>query len=114
MNHASLPTENLQMLFPFYDTHTYKNRTKLWKQIKILFFFIWVLHLYLYYVSAFSGGEEWKIVADRLGFKDACIRFFDNRFRNPVELILNVCGLNVGQLYDVLVECEFPLLADLL
>ena len=114
MNHASLPIENLQMLFPFYDTHTYKYRTKLWKQIKILFFFIWVLHSYLYYVSAFSGGEEWKIVADRLGFKDAYIRCFDNRFRNPVELILNVCGLNVGQLYDVLVECEFPLLADLL
>ena len=84
------------------------------KTNKIFFFFIWVLHLYLFYVSAFSGGEEWKIVADRLGVKDAYIRYFDNRFRNPVELILNVCDLNVGKLYDVLVECEFPLLADLL
>ena len=91
---------------------------KLWKQIKILFFCIWVLHLYIYIyiynLSSFSGGEEWKIVADRLGFEDAYIRCFENRFKNPVELILNLSGLNVGELYDVLVECEFPLLADLL
>lgn len=60
------------------------------------------------------GGEEWKIVADRLGFEDAYSRCFDNRFKNPVELILNLSGLNVGELYDVLVECEFPLLADFL
>ena len=84
------------------------------------FFCIWVLHLYIYiyiyiyHLSSFSGGEEWKIVADRLGFEDAYIRCFDNRFKNPVDLILNCSRLNVGQLYDVLVECEFPLLADLL
>ena len=87
---------------------------KLWKQTKILFFCIWVLHLYIYYVSPFSGGEEWKIVADQLGFEDAYIRCFDNRFKNPVELILSCSDLRVGKLYDVLVECGFPLLADLL
>ena len=87
---------------------------KLWRQIKILFFCIWVLHLYIYYVSPFSGGEEWKIVADQLGFEDAYIRCFDKRFKNPVELILSCSGLRVGKLYDVLVECGFPLLADLL
>ena len=72
------------------------------------------IYIYIYNLSSFSGGEEWKIVADRLGFEDAYIRCFDNRFKNPVELILNLSGLNVGELYDVLVECEFPLLADLL
>lgn len=60
------------------------------------------------------GGEEWKIVADQLGFKDAYIRCIDNRFKNPVELILSCSGLRVGKLYDVLVECGFPSLADLL
>ena len=72
------------------------------------------IYIYIYNLSSFSGGEEWKIVAGRLGFEDAYIRCFDNRFKNPVELILNLSGLNVGELYDVLVEYEFPLLADLL
>ncbi|PFX13628.1 Leucine-rich repeat serine/threonine-protein kinase 2 [Stylophora pistillata] len=61
-----------------------------------------------------TGGDEWKIVADKLGFEDAYIRCFDQRFKNPVDLILQHCKLDVGQLYDVLVECEFPALADLL
>ncbi|XP_022808825.1 uncharacterized protein LOC111345809 isoform X2 [Stylophora pistillata] len=61
-----------------------------------------------------TGGDEWKIVADKLGFEDAYIRCFDQRFKNPVDLILQHCKLNVGQLYDLLVECEFPALADLL
>ncbi|XP_022808823.1 uncharacterized protein LOC111345807 [Stylophora pistillata] len=67
-----------------------------------------------YHVTDFSGGDEWKIVADKLGFEDAYIRCFDQRFKNPVDLILQHCKLDVGQLYDVLVECEFPALADLL
>lgn len=60
------------------------------------------------------GGDEWMIVADKLGFEDAYIRCFDKRFKNPVDVILYCCDLNVGQLYDVLVECDFPALADLL
>ena len=61
-----------------------------------------------------TGGEEWKLVADRLGFDDAYIRCFDYRFRNPFETVLSCCNLTVGQLYDVLVECGFPVFADFL
>lgn len=61
------------------------------------------------------GGDEWKIVAEKLGFNDAQIRCLDNRFKNPFSVILNSCNvMDVGKLYNVLVECGFPLLADLL
>jgi len=61
-----------------------------------------------------SGGEEWKLIADRLGFNDAYIRCFDYRFRNPFETVLSCSSLTVGELYNVLVECGFPVLADFL
>ena len=86
---------------------------KLWNKQRFCSF-VYGYYTYIYYVSPFSGGEEWKIVADQLGFEDAYIRCFDNRFKNPVELILSCSDLRVGKLYDVLVECGFPLLADLL
>jgi len=60
------------------------------------------------------GGEEWKLIADRLGFNHAYIRCFDYRFRNPFETVLSCSSLTVGELYDVLVECGFPVLADFL
>ena len=66
----------------------------------------------------FIGGDEWKTVVDRLGLKQSEIRFLDRRFHNPFEEALihsrNQQGLNVGQLYDALVDCGFPLIADLL
>lgn len=86
---------------------------KLWNKQRFCSF-VYGYYTCIYYVSPFSGGEEWKIVADQLGFEDAYIRCIDNRFKNPVELILSCSGLRVGKLYDVLVECGFPLLADLL
>ena len=86
---------------------------KLWNKQRFCSF-VYGYYTCIYYVSPFSGGEEWKIVADQLGFEDAYIRWIDNRFKNPVELILSCSGLRVGKLYDVLVECGFPLLADLL
>ena len=58
------------------------------------------------------------IVAERLGLKPAEIRFLERRCRNPFDAALvhsrNHRYLNVGQLYDVLVECGFPIFADFL
>ncbi|XP_020625500.1 uncharacterized protein LOC110062895 [Orbicella faveolata] len=60
------------------------------------------------------GGDEWKEVAERLGFNQAYIRYFDSRYHNPLEEMLNNCHVNVGELYDILVECGLPVLADFL
>ncbi|KAJ7390219.1 hypothetical protein OS493_026730 [Desmophyllum pertusum] len=60
------------------------------------------------------GGSEWKVIAERLGFNQAYIRCFDSRYRNPLEVVLSCCPLTVGELYDILVECELPVLADFL
>jgi len=60
------------------------------------------------------GGEEWKMVAEKIGFDQAYIRCFDKRYRNPVEAVFSCCDLTVGQLYDILVECGLPVLADFL
>ena len=66
----------------------------------------------------FIGGDEWKTVAERLGLKPPEIRFLHKQFHNPFEEALihsrKQQYLNVGQLYDVLVDCGFPLIADLL
>jgi len=61
-----------------------------------------------------TGGDEWKEVAERLGFNQAYIRCFDSRYRNPLEVVLTCCHTSVGELYDILVECGLPLPADLL
>ena len=47
------------------------------------------------------------------------IRFLDNRVLNPCDAALAHARKqgfirNVGELYDKLVECDFPMLADLL
>ena len=66
----------------------------------------------------FIGGDEWMTAAERLGLTQARIRFLERRSRNPFEdalvYIRNHQYLNVGQLYDVLVECGYPAFADLL
>ncbi len=58
------------------------------------------------------------LVAERLGLTAADIRFFDRRTRNPFEAALvhscNQQAMTAGDLYDLLVECGFPVLADLL
>lgn len=58
------------------------------------------------------------MVADRLGLTPAQIRFLDRRYHNPFKKVLsrtwNKRCWTVGQLYDILVDCEFPMLADLL
>jgi len=65
---------------------------------------------------ALCGGDEWKLVADNLGLNSDQIRFLDNRTRNPADAVLGCIAneryLSVGKLYDVLNDCELPVLAD--
>ncbi|XP_044175060.1 uncharacterized protein LOC122958332 isoform X2 [Acropora millepora] len=65
-----------------------------------------------------SGGEEWKVVAERLGLSAKEIRYLDVRVRNPCEAALSFVSqrhcMNVDDLYDVLNECGMPVLADIL
>lgn len=68
---------------------------------------------------ALSGGDEWKLLAERLGLSPTEIRFLDNRFRNPCDAVLAYARdkdfiRSVGELYDKLVKCNFPVWADLL
>ncbi|PFX27479.1 putative serine/threonine-protein kinase pats1 [Stylophora pistillata] len=65
------------------------------------------------------GGNEWKLLAERLGLSLMEILFFDKRLLNPCEAALGYARErgyihSVGELYDMLVECGFPMLADLL
>ena len=64
------------------------------------------------------GGEEWKVVAERLGFTAPEIRFLDQRTRNPFEAALMYHiqrnPMKVDDLYDILTECGYPVLADIL
>ena len=64
------------------------------------------------------GGEEWKFVAERMGFTAPEIRYLDHRTRNPFEAALmhyiQRNPMKVDDLYDILTECEMPVLADIL
>ena len=58
-------------------------------------------------------------LAERLGLTPAEIRSLDRRVLNPCDAALEHARKqrliqNVGDLYDRLVDCEFPRLADLL
>ena len=65
-----------------------------------------------------AGGEEWKVVAERLGLNAKEIRYLDVRMRNPCDAALAFVSqknyMNVDDLYDVLTECGMPVLADIL
>ncbi|KAJ7393455.1 hypothetical protein OS493_006432 [Desmophyllum pertusum] len=64
------------------------------------------------------GGEDWKLVAEKLGLRPNEISFLDKRTKNPcMETLVhsrNQRFINVDTLYNVLVECGLPRLADLL
>ena len=65
------------------------------------------------------GGEEWKCLGDKLGLTLAEICYLDKRTRNPAEAVLTVLEQNapkstVGYLYNTLVECDMPTMADLM
>ncbi|XP_027037870.1 uncharacterized protein LOC113666299 [Pocillopora damicornis] len=65
-----------------------------------------------------SGGDEWKLLAERLGLSQIQIRFLDKRVTNPSDVVLGAVGkhrhLSVREIYDTLVECELPAIADLM
>ena len=65
---------------------------------------------------ALSGSDEWKVVAEKLGLTPRDIRFLDNRTLNPCDaalgFIANRRHITVGSLYEVLIECGFPMIAD--
>jgi len=69
----------------------------------------------LFFLSV-AGGDEWKVVAEKLGFDPLEIRFLDNRTLNPADVALSYVAdqrlLTVGDLYDVLVACDLSLIAD--
>jgi len=64
------------------------------------------------------GGEEWKEVAERLGLTPREIRFLNNRTLNPFDAALAFIArrqnITVANLYDLLKECGYPYVADLL
>ena len=66
----------------------------------------------------YAGGDEWKLLAERLCFSPMEIRFLDNRVVNPSEVVLSAVAkhrhLSVGEIYDILVDCELPAIADLM
>ena len=58
-------------------------------------------------------------LAEKLGLTPAEIKFLDKRVLNPCDAALvharkQQLIQNVGDLYDRLVDCKFPRLADLL
>ena len=58
-------------------------------------------------------------MAERLGLSPTLIRFFDKQERNPCDAVLAYARdkdfiRSVGELYDKLVKCNFPVWADLL
>ncbi|CAH3116407.1 unnamed protein product [Porites lobata] len=67
---------------------------------------------------ALSCGDQWKLVAEKLGFTPPEIRFLDKRTLNPAEALIGYIAnqryLSVGELYDVLCDCDLPVVADLL
>ena len=61
---------------------------------------------------------RWKLLADRLGFSEIEMCFLDERFVNPSDVVLCAVAkhrhLSVGEIYDTLVKCELPVIADLM
>ena len=70
------------------------------------------------YIFIVVGGDEWKLLAERLGFSQIDIRFLDKRVMNPSDVVLGAVGrhrhLSVGEIYDKLVDCELSAVADLM
>ena len=64
----------------------------------------------------FVGRDEWKLIAEKLGFSQDQILFLDKRSKNPAEDILSCIAneryLSVGDLYDLLRDCGLPVIAD--
>ncbi|XP_020614950.1 uncharacterized protein LOC110053100 isoform X2 [Orbicella faveolata] len=63
-----------------------------------------------------SGGDEWMLLAERMGLNSERIRFLDRRYPNSAGALLDYVGersdMTVGNLYDLFNECGLPGLAD--
>lgn len=61
-------------------------------------------------------SDKWKLFAEKLELTPDEIRFLDQRTLNPVDAALNYIAKNrpltVGDLYDLLNDCELPVIAD--
>ena len=61
-------------------------------------------------------SDKWKLFAEKLELSPDEIRFLDQRTLNPVDAALNYIAkrrpLTVGDLYDLLNDCELPVIAD--
>ena len=62
----------------------------------------------------YAGGDEWKVLAERLGFSQIEIRFLDKRVVNPSDVVLGAAGKHHREIYDTLVDCGLPPIADLM
>ena len=67
-------------------------------------------------VFFFVGGDEWKLLAERLRLAPEKIRFLDKRVLNPADALLAYVGersnITIGDLYDLLNECGLSGMAD--
>ena len=67
---------------------------------------------------SYVTADQWEIVAEKLGFTPQEIRFLDKRTLNPADALIGYIAnqryLSVGELYDVLCDCDLPVVADLL
>ena len=83
--------------------HMFSQNSGLKKQTRLVFLYV-------------AGGDDWKLVAEKLGLNPSEVRFLDNRTLNPADAALSYIAhqrlLTVGNLYDVLASCNLPLIAD--
>ena len=95
--------------------HTFHIRA--WFKVKICFLII-TQFIKEHNVFFYAGGDEWKVLAERMGFSQIEIRFLDKRAVNPSDAVLGIVGnyrhLSVREIYDTLVDCELPTIADLM
>ena len=95
----------------------YKIYNRVWFKVKICFL-IATQFIKEHYMFFYVGEDEWKSLAERLGFSQIEIRFLDKRVVNPTDVVLSAVAkhrhLSVGEIYDTLVESGLPAIADLL
>ena len=64
------------------------------------------------------GRDEWRLVAEKLGLTQEEIQFLDARTLNPADEMLRYVtkhfDVTVGDLNDLLIACELPVMADIL
>lgn len=62
------------------------------------------------------GRDDWKQVAEKLRLTPDEIQFLDVRTLNPADAMLHHVTshfhVTVGDLYDLLIACELPVIAD--